>query len=87
MIVDWICILLVTLFQALPLPQLRRDQGWLLYLAGTGPYSLRGSMGSVTIERVVELREAREGGRTGLMSEYNFLASLLPQDTRICICR
>ena len=75
------------MFQALQLPQLRREQGWLLYLANTGPFTMRSSMGTITHERVVELRRAREMGQTGEIPDYNFLSSLLPQNTRICFGR
>ena len=75
------------MFQALPLPQLRREQGWLLYLANTGPFTMHSSMGTITHERVVELRRAREMGQTGEIPDYNFLSSLLPQNTRICFGR
>ena len=69
--------------QVIPLPQLRREDGHLLYLAAGGPFTLRGARGTVTAERVVELRAAREGNRTGPLDSYNFLASQLPQDTRV----
>jgi hypothetical protein len=69
--------------QVIPLPQLRREDGHLLYLAAGGPFTLRGARGTVTAERVVELRGAREGDRTGPLDSYNFLASQLPQDTRV----
>ena len=70
--------------QALPLYQLRRDQGHLLCLYNAGPFCLKGGFGTAAIERVVELREARMADRTGDMGQYNFLSSLLPQDTRVC---
>ena len=71
------------ILQALTLPQLRREQGWLVYLANTGPFTLRSSMGTITHECVVELRRARERGQTGEIPDYNFLSSLLPQNTRV----
>ena len=51
--------------QALNLPQLSRQGGWLLYLHTTGSFSLKGARGCVTICRVVELREARTRDQTG----------------------
>ena len=47
------------------------------------PFTMRSSMGTITHERVVELRRAREIGQTGEISDYNFLSSLLPQNTRV----
>ena len=73
----------VHFYQALNLPQLRRGDGWLIYLLSTGQFSLRGARGCLTNMRVVELRNAREAGSTGNVVSYNFLASLLPQDTRV----
>jgi hypothetical protein len=69
--------------QTLPLPQLRRDQGHLLYLAATGPFALRCGNGTVCQERVVELKGSRQAGATGSIIDYNYLSSLLPQNTRV----
>ena len=74
---------LVHLHKALNLPQLRRQEGWKIYLLSTGQFSLRGARGCLTNMRVVELRNARESGNTGNVASYNFLASSLPQDTRV----
>ena len=85
-VLDLLCSLVAGLMlapQAVPFPQLRREDGWLLYLAAGGPFTLRGARGTVTNERVVELRAARDGNRTGPLDSYNFLASQLPQDTRV----
>ena len=65
------------------MPQLHRNQGWLLYLLGTGSFSLHNARGAITTERVVELREVRLGGHTGPIELYNALASLLPQETKV----
>lgn len=65
------------------LPQLRRDQGHLLYLAATGPFTLRGGSGTICQMRVQELQAARQGGRTGDIFDWNFLSSLLPQESRV----
>ena len=75
------------MFQALLLPQLWREQGWLLYLVNTGPFTMHSSMSTITHERDVELRRARELGQTGEIPDYNFLSNLLPQNTRICFGR
>ena len=48
-----------------------------------GPFTQRGARGPGTNERIVELRAARDGNRTGPLGSYNFLASQLPQDTRV----
>ena len=69
--------------QAISLPQLTREQGWLIYVLSTGQFSMRGARGCLTNMRVLELRNAREAGHTGNVASYNFLASLLPQDTRV----
>ena len=69
--------------QTIPLPQLRREDGHLLYLAAGGPFTLRCARGTITNERVVELRDARVADRTGPLDSYNYLASQLPQDTRV----
>ena len=71
------------LHQAMNLPQLSREQGWLIYLLSTGQFSLRGARGCLTNMRVLELRNAREAGHTGNISTYHLLASSLPQDTRV----
>jgi hypothetical protein len=55
--------------------------------AATGGYTLRRARGELATKRVVELRAARQGNRTGSIHEYNFLMSLLPQDTRVCYVR
>ena len=44
-------------------------------------------MATSTNERVVEVRAARVAGMTGELEDYNFLASMLPQDTRVCDAR
>ena len=71
------------MFQALPLMQLRRNQAWLLYLAATGPFTLHKARGTTTVMREVELRQPRMNDHTGEIQDYNFLASLLPQDANI----
>ena len=75
--------LVLKYFQALNLPQLRRDQGHLIYLLSTGHFSLHKARGLIVNARVVELREARAAGHTGPLDIYNFLASQLPQDTTV----
>ena len=70
-------------FQVLNLPQLRREQGHLIYLLSTGPFSLHKARGLITNARAIELREARLGGLTGPIDVYNYLASQLPQDTTV----
>ena len=73
--------------QALNLPQLSRQEGWLLYLHATGSFSLKGARGCVTICRVVELREARTRDQTGSLALYNQIAAMLPQETRVYFAR
>jgi hypothetical protein len=62
-------------------------KGHLLYQAAGGPFCLRTSMATSTNERVVEVRAARVAGMTGELEDYNILASMLPQDTRVCDAR
>ena len=44
---------------------------------------MRNARATITQERTVELRDAREEGRTGEIKDYNVLASMLPQDSRV----
>jgi len=67
--------------------QLRRNQGWLLYLNSTGPFTLFKARGSSTIMREVELHQARTDDHTGEIEDYNFLATQFPQDTVIWYSR
>ena len=73
--------------QTLPLPQLRREDGHLLVTAATGGFTLRRARAELAVRRAVEVRAARQAGRTGSINEYNFLAALLPQETRVCYVR
>ena len=57
----------------MPLPQFKRDQGWLPYLAATGGFTLHGGFGVNANMRVVEIRGARMENRTGDIHQYNFL--------------
>jgi hypothetical protein len=52
-------------------------------LKGTGTFTFRGAHGVLTNERVQELHPARDANQTGSLSNYNTLASTLPQDTRV----
>ena len=69
--------------QALPLPQLSREQGGKLVVAATGRFPVHKGDGVITNTRTVEVRPAREADNTGDIHDYNFLASLLPQDSYI----
>ena len=55
--------------------------------AATGGFTLRRARSELATRRVVELRAARQAGRTGAMPEYNFLSALLPQETRVFYAR
>ena len=69
------------LFQMLNLHQLGPEDEYELILLGTGEY-IRGRANTVlTGARCYELTEARTAGRTGSQTNYNNLASELPQVT------
>ena len=67
----------------MPLPQFRRGDARPIYVASGGPFGMRNARATITQERTVELRDAREEGRTGEIKDYNVLASMLPQDSRV----
>ena len=69
--------------QILPLPQFRRGSARPIYVVSGGPFGMRNARATITQERTVELRDARVAGRTGEIEDYNILASMLPQDSRI----
>ena len=71
------------MFQMLNLNQLGPEDEFELTLLGTGEY-IRGRANTVlTGARCYELAEARTAGRTGSQTNYNTLASELPQVTVI----
>ena len=67
----------------LPLPQLSREEGGKLVEAATGKFTVVKGNGVNTNARVVEIRESRQADLTGSILDYNFLASLLPQESTI----
>lgn len=69
--------------QALPLPQLSREEGGKLVVAATGKFTVLKGNGVNTNTRVVEIREPRQADLTGEIQDYNFLSSLLPQESSI----
>ena len=52
-------------------------------VAATGKFTVLKGNGVTTNTRVVEIREARQADQTGQIYDYNYLASLLPQDSVI----
>ena len=65
------------------LPCLQVGDAWELYVLATGPYTPRRSMSGLTSLREIELMEARRAGELGSLTEYNELASMLPQTTPV----
>ena len=64
--------------EALHFAQLDPEDGWELWLLGTGPYTTQRAMGTLTIATEVALEENRRAGLTGSLTNYNNLASALP---------
>ena len=67
----------------LGLPSFPEGNGFELYLLATGPYGMQRANGALTATREFELSAARRAGELGTLSNYNELASLLPQTTRV----
>jgi len=65
--------------QTLTMHQLGPDDRWELVLLATGEYVVRRAMAVLTGARCAELRPSRCEGRTGSQTNYNTLASELPQ--------
>ena len=52
-------------------------------VAATGKFTVLKGYGVNTNARVVEIRDARQANQTGDIHDYNYLSSLLPQDSTI----
>ena len=63
---------------ALHLMNMDPEDGWELWLLGSGPYTTLRAMGTLTIATEVELDQNRRAGLTGSLTNYNNLASALP---------
>ena len=62
----------------LHLPELEPQDGWELWLLGSGPYTTQRAMGTLTIATEVELHQNRMAGLTGSLTNYNNLARAMP---------
>ena len=64
--------------ESLHIVQLEPEDGWELWLLGSGPYTTQRAMGTLTIATEVELEQNRRAGLTGSLTNYNNLASAIP---------
>ena len=60
------------------IPQLEPEDGWELWMLGSGPYTTHRAMGTLTIAAEVALDQNRRAGLTGSLTNYNNLASAMP---------
>ena len=67
----------------LGLPSFPPGSGYELYVLATGPYGMHRANGALTATREYELMAERRAGQLGSLTNYNELASLLPQTTRV----
>ena len=67
----------------LDLPELDEREGEHLYVLSTGPYLINRGQVALTALREYELRSDRAQGNTGSLTNYNRLASELPQLTPV----